>query len=120
MARPLFSTGHYSISAHPWGADNARLDKAFKSVVVDKIEITSCKYLGIIFIKIVGYTSLENGWVAISNLSGALVPCVNISGKAALYYSRHLLRWKVNHKNFLKKTLDRDLPFLKLSENVSL
>ena len=63
-------------------------DKAFESAMVDKFEITSCKYLGIIFIKIVGFTSLGNGWIAILILSGGLEPCINSSGKAA--YSRDL------------------------------
>ena len=44
-----------------------------------------CKYLGIIFIKIVGYTSLGNGWIDILTLSGVLEPCINSSGKAALF-----------------------------------
>ena len=63
-------------------------DKAFDSTMVDKFEITSCKYLGIIFIKIIGFTSLGNGWIAILILSGVLEPCINSSGKAA--YSRDL------------------------------
>ena len=41
------------------------------------------------------------------------------SGKAALFLGPSP-RKKVNHKNSLKKTLDRDPPFLKLSENVLL
>ena len=52
-------------------------NKAFESAMVDKFEITSCKYLGIIFIKIVGYASLGNGWIAMLILSGALEPCIN-------------------------------------------
>ena len=83
--------------------------------MVDMFEITSYKY----FIKIVGYTSLGNGWIAILILLGALGPCINSSGKAALF-QRPFPRRKVNHKNFLKKTLDHDPPFLKLSENVLL
>ena len=94
-------------------------DKTFESAMVDKFEITSCKYLGIIFIKIVGYTPLGNGWIAILVSSGEFEPCINSSGKAALF-QRPSPRWKVNQKNSLKKILDRDLPFLKLSENVLL
>ena len=94
---------------------------AFESTMVDKFKITSCKYLAIIFIKIVGYTSLGNSRIAIAILilSGTLEPCINISGKAALFQIPSPKR-KVNHKNTLKKTLDRDPPFLKLSENVLL
>ena len=93
--------------------------KPFESTMVDKIKITSYKYFVIIFIKIVGYTSLKNGWTVILILSGALEPCINNSGKAALF-ERPYTRQKVNHKNSLKKTLDRDTPFLKLTENVLL
>ena len=94
-------------------------DKALESAMVNKFEITSCKYLGIIFIKIVGYTSLGNGWIAILILSGALEPCINSSGKAALFQTPSP-RQKVNHNNSLKKTRDRDPPCLKLSENILL
>ena len=94
-------------------------NKAFESAIVDKFEITSCKYWGIIFIKIVGYTSLGNGWIAISILSGTLELCINSSGKAALF-QRPSSRRKVNHKNSLKKMLDCDPLFLKLIENVLL
>ena len=59
-------------------------DKAFESAMVSKFEITSCKYLGI-FIKIVDYTSLGNGWIAILILSGALELSINSSGKVALF-----------------------------------
>ena len=83
-------------------------DKAFESVMVDKFEITSCKYS----IKIVGYTSLGNGWIAILISSGALESFINSSGKAALF-QKPSPRQKVNHKNSLK-TLDREPPFLKL------
>ena len=51
-------------------------DKAFDSAMVDKFEITSCKYLGITFIKIVGFTSLGNCWIAILILSGGLELCI--------------------------------------------
>ena len=91
-------------------------DKAFESAMLDKFEITSCKYLNIMLIKIVGHTSLGNGWIAILILSGALEPCINSSGKAALFQTPSSRR-KVNHTNSLKKTLDCDLPFLKQSEN---
>ena len=37
--------------------------KAFESAMVDEFEINSCKYMGIIFIKIVGYPSFKNGWI---------------------------------------------------------
>ena len=94
-------------------------DKAFESAMVDKFKITSYKYLGIIFIKIVGYTSLETGWIATLILSGMLEPCINSSGKAALFQTPSSRR-KVNHKNSLKKTLDYDPPLVKLSENVLL
>ena len=94
-------------------------DKAFESAMVEMFEITSCKYLGIIFIKIIGYTSLGNSWIAILILLGALEPCINSSGKAALFQTPSPRR-KVNHKNSLKKTMDRDLSFLKLSENALL
>ena len=90
-------------------------DKAFESAMVDKFEITSCKYFiyqdcwqGLI----VGYASLGNGWIAILILSGMLESCNNSSGKAAIFQIPSP-RWKVNHKNSLKKTLDRDPPFLK-------
>ena len=36
-------------------------NKACENAMVDKFELTSYKY----FIKIVGYTSLGNGWIAI-------------------------------------------------------
>ena len=85
-------------------------DNAFESAIVDKFEITSCKYLGIIFIKIVGYTSLGNGWIAILTLPDALKPCINSSGKAALFQTPSL-RHTVNHKSSLKKTLNHNPPF---------
>ena len=50
-------------------------------------------------------------------LLGALEPCINSSGKAALFQTPSL-RQKVDHKKSLMKTLDRNPPFLKLSENV--
>ena len=94
-------------------------NKTFESSMVDKFKLTSCKYLSIMLIKIVGYTSLGNCWIAILILSGTLEACINSSGKAALF-QRPSPRWKLNHKNSLKKTLNSDLPFLKLSENVLL
>ena len=70
-------------------------NKVFESAMLDKFKITSCKYLDIILIKIVGYT------IAILILSGALGSCINSSGKAALFQTPSS-RWKVNHKNSLK------------------
>ena len=66
-------------SIYTWDA-KFHPDKAFEGAMVDKFEITSCKYLGIIFIKIIGYTSLGNSWIAILILSGAMEPCINSSG----------------------------------------
>ena len=94
-------------------------DKAFESAIVDKFEMTSCKYLGIIFIKIVGYTSLGNGWIAKLTLPDALKPCIDSSGKAALFQTPSP-RHKVNHKSSLKKNLNHDSPFFKPNENVLL
>ena len=92
-------------------------DKAFESAMVEKFKVTYCKYLGVIFIKIIGYTSLGNSWIALLILSGTLEPCINSSGKATLF-QRPSPRQKINHKNSLKKTLDCDPPILKLSKNV--
>ena len=50
--------------------------KAFDSAMVDEFELNSCKYLGIIFIKIVGYTLFGNEWIAILILSGTLKPYI--------------------------------------------
>ena len=41
--------------------------KAFESAKVDEFEINSWKHVGIIYIKIVGYPSLKNGWIVEEN-----------------------------------------------------
>ena len=43
--------------------------------MLDEFEINSCKCLGIILIKIVGYASFGNDWITILILSGVLEQC---------------------------------------------